>query len=161
MLNRRTFLKLSAGALALAAAGALTGCGGTTVDNRAKVEIDGVTFLCSNPLGSGGEGYQVQYKPVFEIQNSTAQQVTIPAEDITGVFTDPDGTQYPMEFIRKSLTVDPKSSETYTTQRQFCLETENRVPVLYSTGTYELRVKYHGQTAVFFYDGKTIAARKE
>ena len=32
MINRRTFLKLSAGALVLTAAGALTGCGDTVVD---------------------------------------------------------------------------------------------------------------------------------
>lgn len=45
MIDRRTFLKLSAGALVLTAAGALTGCGG--MNDRPKVTIDGVVFLCA------------------------------------------------------------------------------------------------------------------
>lgn len=44
MIDRRTFLKLSAGALVLTAAGALTGCGG--MNDRPKVTIDGVVFMC-------------------------------------------------------------------------------------------------------------------
>lgn len=46
MMDRRTFLKLSAGALALAAAGALTGCG-TSIDlTHPHEEVEGVMFLC-------------------------------------------------------------------------------------------------------------------
>lgn len=46
MIDRRTFLKLSAGALVLTAAGALTGCG-TTIDlNHPQQEVEGVMFLC-------------------------------------------------------------------------------------------------------------------
>lgn len=47
MIDRRTFLKLSAGALVLTAAGALTGCGG--MNDRPKVTIDGVVFMCEAP----------------------------------------------------------------------------------------------------------------
>lgn len=46
MIDRRTFLKLSAGTLVLTAAGALTGCG-TTIDlDHPKQEVEGVMFLC-------------------------------------------------------------------------------------------------------------------
>ena len=46
MINRRTFLKLSAGALVLTAAGALTGCGDTVVDKTSGVaKIGDVTFI--------------------------------------------------------------------------------------------------------------------
>lgn len=45
MIDRRTFLKLSAGALVLTAAGALTGCGG--MNDRPKVTIDGVDVRSS------------------------------------------------------------------------------------------------------------------
>ena len=38
MIDRRTFLKLSAGALVLTAAGALTGCGG--MNDRPKVTTE-------------------------------------------------------------------------------------------------------------------------
>lgn len=37
MIDRRTFLKLSAGALVLTAAGALTGCGDTVIDKTSGV----------------------------------------------------------------------------------------------------------------------------
>lgn len=51
MIDRRTFLKLSAGALVLTAAGALTGCGG--MNDRPKVTIDGVVFMCEAPVITG------------------------------------------------------------------------------------------------------------
>lgn len=54
MIDRRTFLKLSAGALVLTAAGALTGCGG--MNDRPKVTIDGVVFMCEAPVITGGSG---------------------------------------------------------------------------------------------------------
>lgn len=45
MIDRRTFLKLSAGALVLTAAGALTGCG-TTIDlNHPQQEVEGAMSL--------------------------------------------------------------------------------------------------------------------
>lgn len=52
MINRRTFLKLSAGALVLTAAGALTGCGDTVVDKTSGVaKIGDVTYLCNTVSG--------------------------------------------------------------------------------------------------------------
>ena len=45
MIDRRTFLKLSAGALVLTAAGALTGCGTTMDLNHPQQEVEGVMFL--------------------------------------------------------------------------------------------------------------------
>ena len=49
MIDRRTFLKLSAGALVLTAAGALTGCGGYRnrhVQKRSQDRRD-VVFICA------------------------------------------------------------------------------------------------------------------
>ena len=63
MIDRRTFLKLSAGALGLTAAGALTGCGG--MNDRPKVTIDGVVFMCEAPFITGGSGYVRYYFPDF------------------------------------------------------------------------------------------------
>ena len=52
MIDRRTFLKLSAGALVLTAAGALTGCGDTVIDKTSGVaKIGDVTFICAPPQG--------------------------------------------------------------------------------------------------------------
>ena len=45
MIDRRTFLKLSAGALVLTAAGALTGCGG--MNDRPKVRRSTEWCLCA------------------------------------------------------------------------------------------------------------------
>ena len=51
MIDRRTFLKLSAGALVLTAAGALTGCGETVIDKTSGVaKIGDVTFICAKPF---------------------------------------------------------------------------------------------------------------
>ena len=70
MIDRRTFLKLSAGALVLTAAGALTGCG-TTIDlNHPQQEVEGVMFLCdvlSETDFSGGAPTKIQYRPYFAI----------------------------------------------------------------------------------------------
>ena len=71
MIDRRTLLKLSAGALVLTAAGALTGCGG--MNDRPKVTIDGVVFMCEAPVITGGSGYAVRYCPLFAIQNDTGE----------------------------------------------------------------------------------------
>lgn len=158
MMDRRTFLKLSAGALALAAAGALTGCGGT--DDKPSVTIDGVVFMCTAPIVTGGSGYAVRYCPLFAIQNNTSERVTLEPDDITGSFTDADGNVYPLEFVCKKLTVEPHSYEEYSSSTKFCLESENRVPAGYSDGTFVMQVTYHNQTALFDYDGKTVTPSK-
>ncbi len=57
MIDRRTFLKLSAGALVLTAAGALTGCGDTVIEKTSGVaKIGDVTFICATPFLGGGLG---------------------------------------------------------------------------------------------------------
>ena len=159
MIDRRTFLKLSVGALVLTAAGALTGCGG--MNDRPKVTIDGVVFMCEAPVITGGSGYAVRYCPLFAIQNDTGERVILEPEDITGTFTDMENNMYPLEFIRNELTVAPHSYQEYGSSAKFCLESENRVPAEYSNGTFIMRVAYHNQTAVFRYDGKTITPSKE
>ena len=158
MIDRRTFLKLSAGALVLTAAGALTGCGG--MNDRPKVTIDGVVFMCEAPVITGGSGYAVRYCPLFAIQNDTGERVILEPKDITGTFTDMENNMYPLEFIRNELTVEPHSYQEYGSSAKFCLESENRVPAEYSNGTFIMRVAYHNQTAVFRYDGKTITPAK-
>jgi|GEM_PF-361355 len=159
MIDRRTFLKLSAGALVLTAAGALTGCGG--MNDRPKVTIDGVVFMCEAPVITGGSGYAVRYCPLFAIQNDTGERVILEPKDITGTFTDMENNMYPLEFIRNELTVEPHSYQEYGSSAKFCLESENRAPAEYSNGTFIMRVAYHNQTAVFRYDGKTITPSKE
>ena len=55
MIDRRTFLKLSAGALVLTAAGTLTGCGDTVIEKTSGVaKIGDVTFICAMPFPGGG-----------------------------------------------------------------------------------------------------------
>ena len=132
MIDRRTFLKLSAGALVLTAAGALTGCGG--MNDRPKVTIDGVVFMCEAPVITGGSGYVMRYCPLFAIQNDTGERVILEPEDITGTFTDMENNMYPLEFVCKKLTVEPHSYEEYGNSLKFCLESENRVPAEYSKG---------------------------
>lgn len=158
MIDRRTFLKLSAGALVLTAAGALTGCGG--MNDRPKVTIDGVVSMCEAPVITGGSGYVMRYCPLFAIQNDTGERVILEPKDITGTFTDMENNVYPLEFVCKKLTVEPHSYEEYGNSLKFCLESENRVPAEYSNGTFILRVTYHNQTAVFRYDGKTVTPSK-
>ena len=171
MIDRRTFLKLSAGALVLTAAGALTGCG-TTIDlNHPKQEVDGVMFLC-DVLGetdfSGGEGNKVQYKPYFAIWNQSGEDVTIPRKDITGIFTENGGVPKKMAFIPGQVKVGAKQYQSFS-RFDFCLETENSIPPSHENGklpsrenaTYELRIKYKDKTVVFFYDGETMTSRVE
>lgn len=161
MIDRRTFLKLSAGALVLTAAGALTGCGG--MNDRPKVTIDGVVFMCEAPsmTVTGGSGYVMRYCPLFAIQNDTGERVILEPKDITGTVTDMENNVYPLKFVCDKLTVEPHSYKEYGSSLKFCLESENRVPAECSDGTFILRVAYHGQTAVFRYDGKTITPSKE
>lgn len=151
-MDRRTFLKLSAGALVLAAAGMLTGCGGTA-DKSVRVTIDGVDFIYEEPVFiTGGVVTKIQYKPLFAIRNNTAGKVTIQPADITGVFTDAQGNRYLMDFNNRPLMVEPHGYMQYDGIK-FCLESENTVPVKNTEGSYELRVKYNGKTAVFRCDG--------
>lgn len=85
MIDRRTFLKLSAGALVLTAAGALTGCGDTVIDKTSGVaKIGDVTFICPTPFLGGGLGdgivKQLTYLTQFTIQNNSAERVVIKPE---------------------------------------------------------------------------------
>lgn len=87
MINRRTFLKLSAGALVLTAAGALTGCGDTVVDKTSGVaKIGDITFICATPFLGGGDNFALTYCTEFTVQNNSAEKVVIKPEDITCIF---------------------------------------------------------------------------
>ena len=74
MIDRRTFLKLSAGALVLTAAGALTGCGETVIDKTSGVaKIGDVTFICAKPFPGGGEIVSVRtHRQNSELSNLLA-----------------------------------------------------------------------------------------
>ena len=163
MIDRRTFLKLSAGALVLTAAGVLTGCG-TSIDlNHPKQEVDGVIFLCdiTGKIDfSGGEGSKVQYKPYFAIWNKSGADVSIPKKDITGIFTENGCEPEKMVFIAEPLEVGAKQYREFS-RFDFGLQTENSIPSSRQNGTYEVRIKYKGKTIVFFYDGKNTTSRVE
>ena len=168
MIDRRTFLKLSAGALVLTAAGALTGCGTTMDLNHPQQEVEGVMFLCeviAKTDLSGGEGSKVQYKPYFAIWNKSGADVSIPKKDITGTFTENGCEPEKMVFIPSSLKVGANQYQVFS-RYDFCLETENSfhentTPLFRENGTYELRIKYKGKSVIFFYDGKTTTSRLE
>lgn len=170
MIDRRTFLKLSAGALVLTAAGALTGCGTSMDLNHPKQEVEGVMFLCdviAKTDLSGGEGKKVQYKPYFAIWNQSGEDVSIPRKDITGTFTENGCEPEKMVFLPSSLKVGAKQYQEFS-RYDFCLETENSIPPSHENatpsrenGTYELRIKYKGKTVVFFYNGETMTSRVE
>ena len=171
MIDRRTFLKLSAGALVLTAAGALTGCG-TTIDlNHPQQEVEGVMFLCdvlSETDFSGGENTKIQYRPYFAIWNRTEEDVTIPWRNITGIFTENGCKPEKMVFIAGPLEVGAKQYQEFS-RNTFGLETENSIPPSHENttlptrqnGTYEVRIKYKGKIIVFFYDGKTTTSSVE
>lgn len=142
MINRRTFLKLSAGALVLTAAGALTGCGDTVVDKTSGVaKIGDVTFICATPFLGGGDNFALTYCTEFTVQNNSAERVVIKPEDITCIFRESD-TEETLYFKRNELIAAPGQN---------------------SPGTYELRVRYNGKTAVFLYgnNGKNVTGRVE
>lgn len=168
MIDRRTFLKLSAGALVLTAAGALTGCGTSMDLNHPKQEVEGVTFLCdviAKTDFSGGEGKKVQYKPYFAIWNQSGEDVSIPRKDITGTFTENGCEPEKMVFLPSGLEVGAKQYRAFS-RFEFRLETENgshenNTQLSRENGTYELRIKYKGKIIVFFYDGKTMTSRVE
>ena len=86
-MDRRTFLKLSAGALVLTAAGALTGCGDTVIEKTSGVaKIGDVTFICATPFLGGGDNFALTYCTEFTIQNNSGETVKIAPEDITCIF---------------------------------------------------------------------------
>lgn len=162
MIDRRTFLKLSAGALVLTAAGALTGCGDTVIDKTSGVaKIGDVTFICATPFTHGGLGdgivKQLTYWTQFTIQNNSPEKVVIKPEDIICIFREAD-TKETLYFKRKELVAEPGKTINYNGATEFYLETKEPVPEKNSTGTYELRVRYNGQTAVFLYgnNGKNV-----
>ena len=167
MIDRRTFLKLSAGALVLTAAGALTGCGDTVIEKTSGVaKIGDVTFICPTPFLGGGLGdgivKQLTYLTQFTIQNNSAERVVIKPEDITCIFREKD-TEETLYFKRKELVAEPGRPAVYNGTTEFYLETKEGVPEKNSTGTYELRVRYNGQTAVFLYgnNGKNVTGSVE
>lgn len=163
MIDRRTFLKLSAGALVLTAAGALTGCGDTVIDKTSGVaKIGDVTFICAMPLLGGGVDRQLTYWTQFTIQNNSAEKVVIKPEDITCIFREADAEET-LYFKRKELVAEPGRTAVYNGSQEFFLETKEKVPEKNGTGTYELRVRYNGKTAVFLYgnNGKNVTGRVE
>ena len=163
MIDRRTFLKLSAGALVLTAAGALTGCGDTVIDKTSGVaKIGNVTFICAMPLLGGGVDRQLTYWTQFTIQNHSTERVVIKPEDITCIFREADAEET-LYFKRKELVAEPGRTAVYNGSQEFFLETKEKVPEKNGTGTYELRVRYNGKTAVFFYgnNGKNVTGRVE
>lgn len=167
MIDRRTFLKLSAGALVLTAAGALTGCGDTVIDKTSGVaKIGDVTFICATPFLGGGLGdgivKQLTYWTKFTIQNNSAEKVVIKPEDITCIFREAD-TKETLYFKKNELVAEPGQTIDYNGSQEFFLETKEKVSEKNSTGTYELRVRYNGKTAVFLYgnNGKNVTGRVE
>ena len=167
MIDRRTFLKLSARALVLTAAGALTGCGDTVIDKTSGVaKIGDVTFICATPFLGGGLGdgivRQLTYWTQFTIQNNSAEKVVIKPEDITCIFREAD-TEETLLFKRKELIAEPGQTAVYNGSQEFFLETKKTVSEKNSTGTYELRVRYNGKTAVFLYgnNGKNVTGSVE
>ena len=163
MIDRRTFLKLSAGALVLTAAGALTGCGETVIDKTSGVaKIGDVTFICAKPFPGGGDTFTLTYQTQFTIQNKSAEKVVIKPEDITCIFRESD-TEETLYFKRNELIAAPGQTVVYNGSQKFYLETKERIPEKNSPGTYELRVRYNGKTAVFLYgnNGKNVTGRVE
>lgn len=163
MIDRRTFLKLSAGALVLTAAGALTGCGGTVIDKTSGVaKIGDVTFICATPFLGGGKDKQLTYWTQFTIQNNSSERVVIKPEDITCIFRETDSEET-LLFKRRELIAEPGQTAVYNGSQEFFLETKEKVPEKNGTGTYELRVRYNGKTAVFLYgnNGKNVTGSVE
>lgn len=163
MIDRRTFLKLSAGALVLTAAGALTGCGDTEIEKTSGVaKIGDVTFICAKPFPGGGDTFTLTYQTQFTIQNNSAEKVVIKPEDITCIFREAD-TEETLYFKRNELVAAPGQTAVYNGSQRFYLETKERIPEKNSPGTYELRVCYNGKTAVFLYgnNGKNVTGRVE
>ena len=162
MIDRRTFLKLSAGALVLTAAGALTGCGQMEDTTLATVSVGDVVFTCALPFTSGGIKKQITYRTEFTILNNSSETVKIAPEDITCIFREAD-TEETLYFKRNELVAAPGQTAVYNGSQKFYLETKERIPEKNSPGTYELHVCYNGKTAVFLYgnNGKNVTGRVE
>lgn len=123
MIDRRTFLKLSAGALVLTAAGALTGCGDTVIEKTSGVaKIGDVTFICATPFTHGGAPRQLTYWTKFTIQNNSTEKVVIKPEDITCIFREADAEET-LYFKRKELVAEPGRTADYNGSQEFFLET--------------------------------------
>lgn len=131
MIDRRTFLKLSAGALVLTAAGALTGCGDTVIDKTSGVaKIGDVTFICATPFLGGGLGdgivKQLTYWTKFTIQNNSAERVVIKPEDIICIFREAD-TKETLYFKKNELVAEPGQTIDYNGSQEFFLETKAKM----------------------------------
>lgn len=72
-------------------------------------------------------------------------------------------TKETLYFKRNELVAEPGQTINYNGWQEFYLETKERVQEKNSPGTYELRVRYNGQTAVFLYgnNGKNVTGRVE
>ena len=105
---------------------------------------------------------QLTYWTQFTIQNHSPEKVVIKPEDITCIFREAD-TKETLYFKRKELVAEPGKTINYNGATEFYLETKEPVPEKNSTGTYELRVCYNGQTAVFLYgnNGKNVTGSVE
>ena len=88
--------------------------------------------------------------------------MVIKPEDITCIFREADAEET-LYFKRKELVAEPGRPAVYNGTTEFYLETKEGVPEKNSTGTYELRVRYNGQTAVFLYgnNGKNVTGSVE
>lgn len=164
MMNRRAFLKLSAGALVLAAAGGLTGCGGSDIDPTSGIaRIGDVTFICAKPfLGGGASKAQLAYWTQFTIRNESKETVTIEPENIVCYFYGSDGSSETLRFRRKKLTAAPGQTVVYNGAPEFYLDTDDKVAENNSAGTYQLRIAYDDKnTLVFVYDGSTVSGHVE
>ena len=102
------------------------------------------------------------YQTRFTIQNNSAKKVVIKPEDITCIFREADAKET-LYFKRNELVAEPGQTVVYNGATEFYLETKERVQEKNSPGTYELRVRYNGKTAVFLYgnNGKNVTGRVE
>ena len=106
--------------------------------------------------------FALTYCTEFTVQNNSAERVVIKPEDITCIFRESD-TEETLYFKRNELIAAPGQTVVYNGSQKFYLETKERIPEKNSPGTYELRVRYNGKTAVFLYgnNGKNVTGRVE
>lgn len=162
MMNRRTFLKLSAGALVFATAVGLTGCGDTPIDPTSGfVKIGDVTFICDKPFLGGGSKTQLTYWTQFTIENQSSETVTIEPEDIVCIFHGNGGSKETLRFRRKTLTAAPHTTSFYNGSQRFYLDTDSKAEETNGDGTYELRITYGKTVLVFLYDGTKVTGSTE
>ena len=135
----------------------------TVVDKTSGVaKIGDVTFICATPFLGGGDNFALTYCTEFTVQNNSAERVVIKPADITCIFRESD-TEETLYFKRNELIAAPGQTVVYNGSQKFYLETKERIPEKNSPGTYELRVRYNGKTAVFLYgnNGKNVTGRVE